>query len=283
MVRPMDPHERTRGRRFLIGVARAFGGAIFFALPLLMTMEMWWLGFYMDRLRLALFIAVFLPILMGLCHYAGFQETDSLLEDAMDGIIAYLVGFVTSAVVLSLFAVLRADMPMREVLGMTALQAVPASVGAALAQGQFGQSGSEDEAHQREKADAGYWGTLFLMLAGGIFFAFNVAPTEEMVLIAFKMSVWHSLGLIGASLVMMHAFVYTVEFRGQVQRPEHATGVGVFLRYTVVGYAIALLVSAWVLWTFGRLENAGTAYAVQSMVVLAFPASLGASAARLIL
>ena len=34
------------------GLARAFGGAILFCLPLLMTMEMWALGFEMDRFRL---------------------------------------------------------------------------------------------------------------------------------------------------------------------------------------------------------------------------------------
>jgi uncharacterized membrane protein len=43
-------------RRFTIGLARAFGGAILFSFPMLMTMEMWWLGFYIDPFRLALFI-----------------------------------------------------------------------------------------------------------------------------------------------------------------------------------------------------------------------------------
>jgi putative integral membrane protein (TIGR02587 family) len=268
-------------QRFLIGLARAFGGAIFFSMPLLMTMEMWELGFYMDRLRLGLFIAVFLPILMGLSHYAGFQETDSWLEDAVDGVIAYLVGFVTSGVVLSLLGILSLTMPLREIVGMVALQAVPASVGAALATGLLGQgAGEKDDESQR---DAGYAGTLFLMLAGAIFFAFNVAPTEEMMLIAFKMTTWQSVGLVVASMLMMHAFVYAVEFRGQVKRPETASPVSLFVHFTVVGYALSLLVSLYVLWSFGRLESSGLLYSVQAMVVLGFPASLGAAAARLIL
>jgi putative integral membrane protein (TIGR02587 family) len=269
-------------RRFLIGLARAFGGAIFFSMPLLMTMEMWELGFYMDRLRLGLFIAVFLPVLMGLSHFAGFQETDSWLEDAVDGVIAYLVGFVTSAAVLSLLGILTLTMPPREMLGMVALQAVPASVGAAIATGQLGpESGGQDD--EDAMADAGYRGTLFLMVAGAIFFAFNVAPTEEMILIAFKMSIWQSVALVIASVLMMHAFVYAVEFRGQVRPPAEATPLALFLRFTVVGYALSLLVSLYVLWSFGRLESAGLLYAVQATVVLGFPASLGAAAARLIL
>ena len=281
----MPPSEPGKERRFLIGLARAFGGAIFFSLPLLMTMEMWELGFYMDRLRLGLFIAVFIPILMGLSHFAGFQETDSWLEDAVDGVIAYGVGFVTAGVVLSLLGILSTTMPLREIIGMVALQAVPASVGAAMAKGQLGQSANEDESRDDEDSpeNAGYWGTLFLMLAGAIFFAFNVAPTEEMILIAFRMTTWQSLALVGASLLMMHAFVYAVEFRGQVGRPE-ATSVGAaFLHFTAVGYAISLLVSLYVLWSFGRLESSGLLYSVQAMVVLGFPASLGAAAARLIL
>ena len=276
----MPPTQQGRERGFLIGLARAFGGAIFLSLPLLMTMEMWELGFYMDRLRLALFIAVFIPILMGLSHFAGFQETESWTEDAVDGVIAYLVGFVTAAVVLSLLGILSTSMPPREMLGMVSLQAVPASVGAAMARGQFGPP-PEDEDGSPE--GAGYRGTLFLMLAGAIYFAFNVAPTEEMILIAFRMTTWQSLGLVAASLLMMHAFVYAVEFRGQSRRAEATTSREAFVRFTVVGYAIALVVSLYVLWSFGRLESSGLLYSVQSMVVLAFPASLGAAAARLIL
>ena len=45
------------------GLARGFGGSILFALPLLMTMEMWWLGFYLAPTRILLLIAVLFPIL----------------------------------------------------------------------------------------------------------------------------------------------------------------------------------------------------------------------------
>ena len=36
--------------RFAVDLLRAFGGAMLFSLPMLMTMEMWWLGFYMEPL-----------------------------------------------------------------------------------------------------------------------------------------------------------------------------------------------------------------------------------------
>jgi uncharacterized membrane protein len=51
----------------------------------------------------------------------------------------------------------------------------------------------------------------------------------------------------------------------------------------VVGYLIALLVSAYVLWTFGRFEDTAWLIYLRQTVVLGFPAALGAAAARLIL
>src|SRR5690606_5601383 len=69
VARIVRPRRHGAERGFLLGLARAVGGAVFLSLPLLMTMAMWELGFYMGRARLALFIAAFLPILMGLSHF----------------------------------------------------------------------------------------------------------------------------------------------------------------------------------------------------------------------
>ena len=61
--------------RYAIGLARAFGGAIIFGLPLLMTMEMWSLGFAMGRGRLLLLVAFTLVLLVGLSYFSGFEKT----------------------------------------------------------------------------------------------------------------------------------------------------------------------------------------------------------------
>ena len=60
-------------RRFAIDLLRAFGGAILFSLPMLMTMEMWWLGFYMEPFRLALLMLLNIPLLIGLSYYGGLK------------------------------------------------------------------------------------------------------------------------------------------------------------------------------------------------------------------
>jgi len=56
-----------------------------------------------------------------------------------------------------------------------------------------------------------------------------------------------------------------------------------FLRLTVVAYALALLVSLYVLWTFGRADGLPFGELLIETVVLGFPAALGAASARLIL
>jgi putative integral membrane protein (TIGR02587 family) len=282
---PGSSRRRTPTRRFAIGLARAVGGAIIFGLPLLMTMEMWWLGFSMDRLRLALLIVATVPLLVGLSHVSGFEETFEAREDVRDTFVAFAVGFVVGAGVLALFGVLRPGMPLGEVVGKVALQAVPGSIGALLAQSQLGQhaGGNDGEGGERGRGRSRYAGQVFLMAAGALFLAFNVAPTEEMVLISYVMSPWHVLALVAVSLVVMHAFVYAVEFRGQEAVPAGTPLWSVFLRFTVVGYAVALLISAYVLWTFGRLDDTGWGERAAAVLVLGFPAAVGAAAARLIL
>lgn len=267
---------------YAVGLARAFGGAVIFGIPLMMTMEMWSLGFSIDRLRLLLFIGVNLLVLIGLSYFAGFEKTFSWREDVMDALAAFGVGVITSAAILALFAVITLDMTWSEIIGKIALQSVPASIGAMLGRKQLGaeqDTGAEDE----RKREAGYAGELFLMLAGALFLAFNMAPTEEMILIAFQMTPWHGVTLGIVSIALLHIFVYVLGFSGQETPPEGGTFMRTFLHFTLAGYGIALVVSLYVLWTFGRTEDTALAQVAMMTVVLAFPAALGAATARLVI
>ena len=272
--------DRLAARSFAIGLARAFGGALIFSLPILMTMEMWRLGFYINEFRLALLLLLSIPLLIGLSHYMGFEDTFGFKDDALDAFVALAVGFIAGAVTLSLFSVVGFDMSASEFIGKVSIQAVPGSIGAMFAQSELG--GNEGKKEQK-KRHAGYGGEIFIMAAGALFLAFNVAPTEEMVLIAHQMSVWHSMALVLVSLLIMHAFVYALEFQGTASLPAGTPFWSVFLRFTIVGYAVALLMSLYMLWTFGRTEGLAFHQAISILVVLGFPAAVGAAAARLIL
>ncbi|WP_295707615.1 TIGR02587 family membrane protein [uncultured Brevundimonas sp.] len=269
--------DGERERRYLRDLGRAVGGALLFNIPLLMTMEMWQAGIYMDRLRLLAFFAAALPVLYGLSYYAGFSKGRGLRNDVLDALVALAVGFAVASCLLLLFGVLQVNASPLDNVGMVALQAVPGAIGALLARRQMNGDGDGDD--KEDESRASYGGELFLMGAGALFFALNVAPTEEMILIAYKCTPWHELGLIAVSVLLLHVIVYSAGFAGQEEQGRPVTA---FFRFTLPGYAIAIGVSLFVLWVFGRTDGHAAARAMATAIVLGFPASVGAAAARLL-
>ncbi len=265
---------------FLVGLGRAAGGSVVFGLPVLMTMEMWQLGASIDRGRLALLLAAIIPALVGLSHYIGFEETESWIDDLRDAFVALAVGFATATVALALFGLITPDLSFDEMLGDVVVQGVPASFGAAIAQGQLGQ---RDESDRRRNREVDYPGDLLFLASGAFFLSFNIAPTEEVDLIAASMTPWHAISLAALSLIALHAIVYSLGFAGQrVFRSADYRFWSVFLRYSLAGYAISLAVCFGMLWIFGRLDDLGRLSALRLVVVLGLPASIGAAFARLI-
>lgn len=268
-------------RAYALGLARAFAGALIFGLPLLMTMEMWALGVSVHPARLLGFLAVNFVILVGLSRFGGFERTDTLVEDVMDALAACGVGILGSAAILWLLAIIGPAMPLDEIAGKIAIQSVPMSFGAMIARKQLSGGGAQPADEERAVRGAGYGGQLFLMAAGALFLSFNVAPTEEMVLIAYLMSTWHLLVLILVSILLLHLFVYRLGFAGQKQLHD-AGPLRTFLAYSIPGYGIALVVGLYVLWTFGRVDGTAIDQVAATMVVIAFPGALGAAIARLV-
>lgn len=129
-----DRRSRSSGE-FVRALGRAFAGAILFAFPLLMTMEMWWLGFYMDRDRLLLFLVFTLILLFPLSYFVGFERTGGWFENLLDSMIAFGVGAITSAAMLAFFGIISTGTPAGEIIGKIAVQTVPASIGAIVARG----------------------------------------------------------------------------------------------------------------------------------------------------
>lgn len=269
-------------RDYAMGLARAVAGAIIFGLPLLMTMEMWFLGIAVHPGRLLVFLAANFVVLVGLSRFGGFERTDTLAEDVMDALAAMGVGILGSAAVLWLLAIVDGAMPLDEIAGKIAIQSVPMSFGAMIARKQLSGGGEEPADAKEALRGAGYGGQLFLMAAGALFLSFNVAPTEEMILIAYMMSTWQLLLLILASMLLLHLFVYRLGFAGQESRAQGAGVARTVLSYTIPGYGIALAVGLYVLWTFGRTDGTAIDQVAATTAVIAFPGALGAAIARLV-
>jgi putative integral membrane protein (TIGR02587 family) len=265
------------GREFLTGLGRAFAGALIFSLPMTMTEELWSLGFYIDPLRLALLLVLLVPLLVCLSRIGGFRNNVHWTDDVADALVAIAVGACTGAAFLWLFGILTAEMPLQEILGKISMQLFPASIGAMLAQNQLGG------APRKQRIERTYVGELFLMAVGGLFLSLNVAPTEEVSVISYKMGIWHLLALCLLSMALMHLIVYAANFWGSATRAPAESFLSVFARFTVVGYAIVALVNLYLLWTFGRVSDVSMEQVIGTVVVLSFPGAIGAAAARLIL
>ena len=270
--------DKDELNRFVTGLGRGVAGALFLALPMLMTMEMWYLGFSMARERLFLLLLLNIPLLVLLAHRIGFEETFGWREAIRDAAIAYGIGILTSLVVLTALGLLRGGMPASELSGKVALQSVPASIGAMLGRSQLGHD--DDDTGTKETS---YAGELLLMAAGALFLSLNIAPTDEMMVLAYKMTAGHALAVALISIALMHGFVYAVSFTGGHELSPQTPWWHAFVRFTLPGYVIALAISIFALWIFERLGGSAPVEVALSVIVLGFPAALGAAAARLIL
>lgn len=281
-----DTPKENPYREFLIGLARAFAGAIIFSFSIVMTSEMWWLGFTMERHRLAIFILLSIPTLILLAYFIGFKKSANLKDAAVSAFVASCVGYFTAALLLFIFGVIDFGMSLNEVLGKITLQGFTATFGALFAQSQLGTRDDEKnkDAEKGEERERSYLAEIFLMSVGAVFLAMNPAATIEMPLLSYKMVLWQFVAVAVLTLFLMHGFVYSFKFRGQSGRiPENANFWRLFFQYTVVGYAVALTVAAYSLWAFGSFDGLSITQMIKVTLVLGFPAGLGAAASRIIL
>ncbi len=261
-----------------MALGRALAGAIIFSLPLLMTMEMWWLGFYLAPWRLLQFLVANMIMLYFLSRIAGFEQSHNWLDDILDAFAAYAVAAIAATALLCLIGAIRPGMTPVEAAGMVMVQAFPASFGAMIGAKLLGE-GERIEAQEHWRRT--YSGQMFLMLAGAMFLSFTVAPTEEMILIAYQMTAWQGLALVILSVAALHAILYLVGFLGQEVRSEESAAAAL-LRHSLPGYGIAVAACVYVLWSFGRVDGSDMFHIAMSVAVLGFPASVGAGIARIV-
>ena len=266
---------------------RAFSGAFIFAIPLLYTMEMWWIGISADLWKMLVSLVGAFFISFGLAHSrtAGFKDkTDRFasLEQAVD---VLAVGLVGSVVVLAVLNRIQAGDPLDSIVGKVVVQAVPLSIGASVANAIFGPYGEKSRQGEREGQDRDASRALVRDLGatvvGGIFIGFAIAPTEEIPMLAAQMSYVHELALIGLSLLLSYIIVFASGY-GTGQRRQ----AGPFQRpitETFLAYLVSLLVALATLYLFDRVELSDPIPHVISMVVvLGLPTTIGGAAGRLV-
>ncbi len=298
--------ERTVAKS-LQEYGRGVAGGLMFSLPLLYTMEVWWTGFIAHPWRLLAYVLATFVLLLGYNRYAGLRRDTSMMEVAIDSVEEMGIGLFIAGLVLFLLGRITLEMPMNEIAGLIVMEAMTVAIGVSVGTAQLGAEGKEDEGlggdsvnqpqrgankrvqnkASRKEAPAGgkeihFGGQLVLAFCGAVLFAANLAPTEEIVVVATETSWMKILGLALMSLLMGSLILHYSEFKG-AQEFVHRDGPSAIVIGTVITYAIALATSALILWFFGRFDGVTLYIALAQTVALGVAATLGASAGRLLL
>lgn len=263
---------------------RGLAGGLIFSLPLLYTMEVWWAGFIARPERLLCYIAFVFVLLLGYNRFAGLRHDASWLEVAIDSVEELGLGIVTSASMLYLLGRIGPRSTFDEAFGMIVVEAGVVAIGYSVGTAQLGGGDDSDVGMGPEGGErkVHFAGQLTITFCGAVLFAANVAPTDEILQIAVDTEPERLIGLAAVSLLIASLILYFSNFAGAGRYSPIETRAQAVMG-TVITYAAALAASALMLWFFGRFEHQTIEICVSQTVVLGLPATLGASAGRLLL
>ncbi len=264
------------------GFLRAAAGGLLVGLPLLWTMEMWEHGTTMPQLKLLLLLGLAFAIVVGFNAISGFRRDRTwpeLLTDALEGM---GMAVVIAAVMLFLLGRLEPELGLQTLAGRVALLSIPVAFGTAIASAVLNEA---DGGSGREPT--GPIGRLLVAAGGALYFALNVAPTDEVRLIGSEADVPLLLLVIAASLVISIGIVFLVGLPGG----RSLSGAKAFrdgpidqpIGETIAAYVVALLVSAVLIVAFGLNEGLGLRAFVGYTVMLGTLASFGSATGRLLI
>lgn len=261
-------------------VARGLIGALLLGMPLLFTMEVWWLGWRLPAPLLLGYSVGGLVAVSLAVHWVGFHEgrqeqQRGFAKQVGDFCILFMTSFVAAVLVLALFGVIDSTSTLSHVVRLALMQVVPLGLGAAITNRALKAAEEDDPPPLRREAA--------IYALGVLFFALPVAPTEEMELLAAHAGAWRMPLIVIASFLLSYVALYVIEFRGHGGRSEAAQSWGVQVGETAVGYVIAFALSAALLAGFGHFTETTLPMAVQQTVVLAFLGCIGGSAARVVI
>ncbi len=257
---------------------RGIAGGFLFSLPLLLTLEMWAAGASFSPARLLAGLLATLVLLCGYNAYAGLRFDSTFTEIVIDSVEELGLGLALSAILLALLAGASGLLTGREFVGAVITQGLMVAIGVSVGTAQISSEGAGQGSAGRHLTLAS---EVVLALCGTVLVAANVAPTEEVVLMAGRMGPGRLLAVMAISLALAAMLLYHSGFSGSARfagtrRQEVVEGA-------IITYATALAGSAALLWYFQRFDAGAPHMAVAQCVLLAFPGTLGAAAGRLLL
>jgi putative integral membrane protein (TIGR02587 family) len=253
------------------------GALIVLGISFMYTNEVWWLAVTLPAVELVAIVVVGLALVVPVVRSIGYRETDGSVRTPLWVRFGELLfqSLVIAYLTMYLLGVITFDQSLETVVRSGLAYLVPLAFGAALANELL-------SGEQEELSEVGFPRSLGVFALGAVFFSAPIAPTQEVVAIATSAS-WAKLAaLLSFTLVSTFLILHVLEFRGQTERLEHRSrwmSVGQTCMVYLVGTSVAVAL----LLTIGNTGSLSLSNWVRRSVVLAFPSTIGASAARVVL
>lgn len=271
--------RRPAGEVEVRDLARGFAGALFVSLPLLFTMEMWQIARTIPDWVLLVSLGMTVVLNKLYLDFAGFRKWAWQRSKWWDAIIAMGIGIIASAITMFVTGTLHLDLDYYLMVKLMALEAIPMSIGAAVA---VNQLGSGDSSKGAAKGLAFDLKIILGSMLGGFLFALNIAPTVEPKIIVLQQG-WI---LIGATMLLSIAVSYLTVSLANLENRDLDERMIITSDWfeAIIAYVIAFMVSLVLLWMFGF----GTPFDPMQVwlpqaITLSYVTTLGGAAGRLVL
>ncbi|MEA5503376.1 TIGR02587 family membrane protein [Halotia wernerae UHCC 0503] len=287
-------HKKNAWVSEINDIIRGACGGFLFGIPLLYTMEVWWIGSLVKPQLMMMAITLMFTVVFLLNQTEGFRKRRYRwrnYEAAIDTVEAIAIGLACSAFILLLLRELTLETSLKEALGKIIFESVPFALGVALANQFLGESNNSNTEidhqpnnvtkHKQNGLDATL-ADLGATLIGATVIAFNIAPTDEIPMLAAAVSAPWLLAMIATSLIISYCIVFQAGFSNQQKRRQQK---GIFQRpssETIMSYLVSLLAGAFMLWFFQKItfSDPWTMW-LEHTLVLGLPATIGGAAGRL--
>jgi len=265
---------REQGR----GVA---GALLVLGISFTYTIETWWLASQVPIAHLLGFVFAGLVLVLVITRNIGFRDQSidrgetaarvSLYTEFAEVVFQSLVA---GYGMLFLFGIVTLKHHIGVLIRIGLVQLVPLAFGASLANELL-------SGEQEEVPELAFPWNIGVYAIGAVFVAGPIAPTEEVVILAVQ-SGWRRLAaILLVTLFLTYAVLYELEFRGQSRRQPGSRALG--LGQACVVYVVGGVVALGLLIATGDIGGQPLSMWVQQTIVLAFPASIGASGARVVI
>ncbi len=265
-------------------IIRGASGGFLFGIPLLYTIEVWWIGSSAKPAQMLIAIVTTFLVVLLLTRTEGFRKTKDIRwrDAAIDTVEAIAIGIVCAAFVLFLLREITLETPLQETLGKIVFEGLPFSLGVPLASGFLSGDRYESSNSDSEPMINPTVADIGATLIGAMIIAFNIAPTNEIAMLAAATSPPWQLAIIAASLLISYGIVFAADFTYQAKRQQQQ---GIFqspLSETVMAYLVSLAASAFMLFFFHKLSfDDPWSVWLGYTLVLGLPATVGGAAGRL--